>query len=133
MLENKVGSLKASCINKALDAVNGMPTIETSANGQGTLAGNEVNSMATYSSVMRADGAFYGECNAGIIMAQDGVATFKATGIGKPTSDGGFSFKGSVYFETVAPSLSSLNGAACMYTWEVDASGNAEWEIWEIS
>ena len=133
MLENKVGSLKASCINKALDAVNGMPTIETSANGQGTLAGNEVNTMATYSSVMRADGAFYGECNAGIVMAQDGVATFKATGIGKPTSDGGFSFKGSVYFETVAPSLSSLNGAACMYTWEVDASGNAEWEIWEIS
>ncbi|MDG2313376.1 MAG: hypothetical protein P8M15_05010 [Alphaproteobacteria bacterium] len=133
MLENKVGSLKASCINKALDAVNGMPTIETSANGQGTLAGNEVNTMATYSSVMRADGAFYGECNAGIIMAQDGVATFKATGIGKPTSDGGFSFKGSVYFETVAPSLSSLNGAACMYTWEVDASGNAECEIWEIS
>jgi hypothetical protein len=133
MLENKVGSITASCINKALDAVNGMPTIETSANGQGTLAGNEVNTMATYSSVMRADGAFYGECNAGIVMAQDGVATFKATGIGKPTSDGGFSFKGSVYFETVAPSLSSLNGAACMYTWEVDASGNAEWEIWEIS
>ena len=133
MLENKVGSITASCINKALDAVNGMPTIETSANGQGTLAGNEVNTMATYSSVMRADGAFYGECNAGIVMAQDGVATFKATGIGKPTSDGGFSFKGSVYFETVAASLSSLNGAACMYTWEVDASGNAEWEIWEIS
>ena len=133
MLENKVGSITASCINKALDAVNGMPTIETSANGQGTLAGNEVNTMATYSSDMRADGAFYGECNAGIVMAQDGVATFKATGIGKPTSDGGFSFKGSVYFETVAPSLSSLNGAACMYTWEVDASGNAEWEIWEIS
>ena len=90
MLENKVGSLTATCTNKALAAENGMPTIETSANGQGMLAGTEVSSMATYSSVMRAHGAFYGECNAGIIMAQDGVATFKATGIGKPTSDGGF-------------------------------------------
>ena len=128
-----MGSLTATCTNKALAAENGMPTIETSANGQGMLAGTEVSSMATYSSVMRAHGAFYGECNAGIKMSQDCVATFKATGIGQPTSDGGFSFKGSVYFETVAPSLSSLNGAACMYTWEVDASGNAEWEIWEIS
>ena len=128
-----MGSLTARCINKALAAENGMPTIETSANGQGTLAGTEVSTMATYSSVMRAHGAFYGECDAGIVMAQDGVATFKATGIGKPTSDGGFSFKGSVYFETVAPSLSSLNGAACMYTWEVGADGSAEWEIWEIS
>jgi hypothetical protein len=81
---------------------------------------------------MQADGSFYGECHAGVIMAADGVANFRATGIGKPTADGGFSFRGMVYFQTSAPSLDSLNGIAGAYTWEVDPAGAATWEIWQF-
>ena len=64
-------------------------------------------------------------------MAADGVATFRATGIGSFTEDGGVAFKGMVYFQTSAPSLSSLNGASVVYNWDVDPEGNATWELWE--
>ena len=117
---------------KALPAVNGMASAETTATTAGTLAGVEVQSLATYQATMRSDGSWQGECpNSGIIMAADGVATFSATGVGSPTEDGGFVFKGVVYFETVAPSLSSLNGVAVVYDWTVDAAGEATWELWE--
>jgi|TARA_B110000093_G_C12712314_1_gene302701 hypothetical protein len=118
---------------KALPAVNGSPSFETTASGlSGTLAGTEVTSFATYAATLRADGSFYGECpNSGVVMAADGVGTFRATGIGSPTADGGFSFRGVAYFESTAPSLSSLNGVAVVYDWDVDASGEASWELWE--
>ena len=64
-------------------------------------------------------------------MTQDGVATFRATGTGSFTADGGAIFRGTVYFQATAPSLSSLNGTCGMYEWDVDAEGNATWNIWE--
>ena len=64
-------------------------------------------------------------------MTADGVATFSATGIGSPTEDGGFIFKGVVYFDATAPSLSSLNGVAVIYDLIVDGNGVATWELWE--
>tara|TARA_Y100000588_G_scaffold364759_1_gene428746 strand:+ start:320 stop:727 length:408 start_codon:yes stop_codon:yes gene_type:complete len=133
MLGEKIGSISGPTAMKALPAVNGSPTFETVASGlTGTLAGTEVTSFATYSATLRADGSFYGECpNSGVVMAADGVATFKATGIGSPTADGGFSFRGVVYFESAAASLSSLNGIAVVYHWEVATSGDALWELWE--
>ena len=132
MLGEHVGSMSGPTQMKVLPAVNGMPTFETVANIAGTLAGAEVQSMATYHATMRADGSFQGECpNSGVVMTADGAATFRATGIGSPTEDGGFEFKGVVYSETTAPSLTSLNGVAVVYDWTVDADGEATWELWE--
>ena len=132
MLGEHIGSMAGASQMKALPAVNGMTSAETTATTAGTLAGVEVQSLATYLAPMRADGSWQGECpNSGIVMAADGVATFSATGVGSPTEDGGFVFKGVVYFETAAPSLSSLNGVAVVYDWTVDAAGEATWELWE--
>jgi len=132
MLGEHVGSMAGASQMKALPAVNGMPAAETTATTAGTLAGVEVQSMATYQATMRADGSWQGECpNSGIVMAADGVATFSATGVGSPTEDGGFAFKGVVYFNASAPSLSSLNGVAVVYDWTVAADGQATWELWE--
>jgi hypothetical protein len=133
MLGEKVGFITGATSMKSLPAVNGSPSLETTASGlTGTLAGAEVTSFATYSATMKADGSFYGECpNSGVIMTADGVATFRATGTGSPTADGGFSFRGVAYFETAAPSLSSLNGVAIAYEWDVDANGHASWGLWE--
>ena len=64
-------------------------------------------------------------------MAQDGIATFRASGIGTFTTEGGASFRGVVYFQASAPSLARLNGIAVVYEWDVDADGNATWELWE--
>tara|TARA_Y100000768_G_scaffold342231_1_gene287166 strand:+ start:2979 stop:3383 length:405 start_codon:yes stop_codon:yes gene_type:complete len=132
MLGEHVGSMAGASQMTALPAVNGMPAAETTATTAGTLAGVEVQSMATYQATMRADGSWQGECpNSGIVMAADGVATFSATGVGSPTEDGGFAFKGVVYFDASAPSLSSLNGVAVVYDWTVAADGQATWELWE--
>ena len=132
MLGEQIGSLTATTTNKPLSADGALPKFETTAPGSGTLAGAEVQSMATYSAEMRADGTLYGECpNQGVVMAQDGVATFRATGCGSFTADGGAIFRGAVYFQAAAPSLSSLNGTCGMYEWDVDAEGNATWNIWE--
>ena len=101
--------------------------------GSGVLAGADiVQAMATYQSEVLPDGTIVGECpNSGVVMAADGLATFTASGIGSFTDDGGAAFKGIVYFRTSAPSLVSLNGAAVVYNWDVDAEGNATWELWE--
>ena len=133
MLGENLGTISGPTSMKALPAINGSPVFETVASGlTGTLAGAEVTSFATYSARMRTDGSFQGECpNSGVIMTSDGVATFSATGVGSPTEDGGFVLKGVVYFETTAPSLSSLNGIAVVYDWTVDPTGNATWELWE--
>ena len=132
MLGEKIGSLTASASHKALPVDGALPKFETSATGGGTLAGAEVQMLATYSSDMRADGTLYGECpNQGIVMTQDGVATFRASGVGAFTAEGGATFRGVVYFQASAPSLSSLNGTCGVYHWDVDAEGNATWEIWE--
>lgn len=133
MPAEKIGSIKAVTTVKVLPANGTNPRFEVSApSGSGTLAGADVQSMATYSAELREDGTIYGECpNSGVVMASDGVATFRASGIGAFTEDGGTSFKGIVYFQTSAPSLSSLNGAAVVYNWDVDAEGNATWELWE--
>ena len=98
----------------------------------GTLAGADVQSHATYSAELSPNGSLLGECpNAGIVMAADGLATFRATGIGRFTEDGGADFKGVVYFETSAPSLASIDGIAVVYDWVVDGAGNATWDLWE--
>ena len=132
MLGEKLGSIQGGTTNKTLPVEGSLPKFETTTEGSGTLAGVDVTNMATYSSEMRADGTLYGECpNQGVIMAQDGVATFRASGVGAGTADGGSKFRGAVYFEASAPSLSRLNGIAVVHKWDVDAAGNATWELWE--
>ena len=132
MLGEQIGSLTASTTNKPLPVDGALPKFEVTATGSGTLAGAEVQTLAVYSAEMRADGTLYGECpNAGVVMTQDGVATFRATGAGSFTADGGAIFRGAVYFQASAPSLASLNGICCAYHWDVDAEGNATWDIWE--
>ena len=126
MLGDQIGTITCTTTNKPLPTEGALPKFETTAEGAGTLAGAQVQSIATYSSQMRADGTLYGECpNQGVVMAQDGVATFRATGMGTFTADGGATFRGAVYFESAAPSLASLKGLCGVYHWDVDAEGTA--------
>ncbi|MGB0613916.1 MAG: hypothetical protein ACPGN4_07180 [Miltoncostaeaceae bacterium] len=133
MLGDKVGSFSGRTAMKPLPAVQGLPVFETvDAGSVGTIYGVEATSFATFTSTMRADGSWLGELpNSGVMMAADGVATFRAHGVGTPTPDGGFSFRGSAFFEAAAPSLSRLNGKAMVWEYEVDAEGNSTWDIWE--
>ena len=132
MLGEKVGELQASTTTKALPAEGSNPRFETTVEGSGTLLGVEINWLATYWSEMDADGTLYGECpNQGVIMSGDGIGTFKANGSGRFTDEGGAYFRGSAFFRTSSPSLASLNGAALVHEWDVDADGNGTWILWE--
>ena len=66
-----------------------------------------------------------------MFMTAEGIATFRATGAGAFTEDGGAKFRGAVYFTSSAPSLIGLNGMCLVYEWDVDGEGNASWNIWE--
>ena len=134
MPAEKLGSMKCITTQKVLPANGANPRFEVAViSGSGTLAGAEIfQAMATYQSEVLPDGTIFGECpNSGVVIAADGMATFTASGVGSFTEDGGAAFKGIVYFRTSAPSLTSLNGAAVVYNWDVDAEGNAAWELWE--
>ena len=131
MSGEKIESAPATSVSKVMPAKGDLAKILNTAQGNGKIAGVDVQFMGTYHAEMKADGSMYGELpNSGIVMAADGVATFRATGSGGMTEDGGSKFRGACYFETTAPSLMSLNGKAMIYEWDVDPSGNAQWEIW---
>ncbi len=89
--------------------------------------------MATYSSDMYSDGTLVGDCpNQGVVMTENGeVATFRATGVGKFNAEGGIDFGGVVYFRTSTSALESLNAAAVVYHFKVNAEGVATWDLWE--
>ena len=108
-----MGSMTCTATNKVLPTKGTLPKFEVAVQGSGTLAGVQVQTMSTYYAEMRADSSMCGELpNSGIVIAADGVATFRATGSGGMTEDGGSKFRGACYFETTAPSLMSLNGKA---------------------
>ena len=93
MLGDQIGSMESATVNKTLTAEGALPKFEVSATGAGQLCGVDVTSIATYIAQMRSDGSLYGECpNAGVVMAADGVATFRASGAGSFTEDGDSKF-----------------------------------------
>ena len=133
MLLEKLGTIQCTSRIKMLPSEGALPKFETTAEGTGTLGGSNVKTISTYQGGIRADGFLEGEVpNSGVIMTDDGVATFRATGIGSFTEDGGSSWKGVVYFNATAPSLANLNGVAVAFTWDVDVDGNAIWELWAL-
>ena len=62
MLGDQIGTITCTTTNKPLATEGALPKFETTAEGAGTLAGAQVQSIATYASQMRADGTLYGEC-----------------------------------------------------------------------
>ena len=131
MVGDQIATIEGPVKNRILPAQGASPVFESSFEGAGHIVDVGVQGLATYTSVMNIDGTLYGECpNQGLLMAADGVATFRATGVGKFTDTGGSSFRGAVYFQTSAASLSDLNGKCFVYHWEVDAEGAAKWDIW---
>ena len=125
MLGEKMGTMTAKVINKVNPANNGLPSFESSTEGSGTLVGVEVQQMSTYKAEMLPSGSMYGECpNSGVVMAKDGIATFRATGAGSFTEDGGSKFRGSLQEvkdinELATNVLTWLdNGAQGKYLWK---------------
>ena len=132
MLGDKIGEIKATSITNVLPAEGDNPRFETVAEGSGTFLGVNITFMATYYAVMSEDGTLYGECpNQGVLMSEEGPVTFRANGSGRFTADGGATFRGSAFFRTAVASLARLNGMCLVHERDVDADGNATWNLWE--
>lgn len=107
------------------------PKVEISFQASGNLLGTESTDMGTYWSVVRPDGALYGE-GQGVIMTQDGDrASWIGSGVGRFTTGGGVSWRGAVYYQTESPKLARLNGIAVVFEYEVDENDNTYGKLWE--
>src|ERR1700675_489222 len=105
--------------------------VESTFRADGTILGNPMHDIGTYSSQGRAGGFLFGEMQ-GVIITKDGNSVSwvgQGTGHFKPT--GGVSFRGAVYYETGSQKLARLNGMAVIYEHETDASDNCSTKYWE--
>ena len=132
MLGEKIGELTGKITSqRVLSIEGGTPKMETSFEQNGSLLATNIKETGTYWTVLRPDGTLYGE-GQGVTMTKDGkVATWKGHGVGVTKKDGGASYRGAIYYQTMPPRLSRLNKIAVLFEYEVDANGNTHSEYWE--
>ena len=111
------------------------PKIETSFKMNGKFGGIECSDIGTYCTVMREGaeaGVMYGE-GQGIATTKDGkgMATWTGYGIGRFTSPGKISFRGSLFFRAPSGKLSYFNNLIGVFEFEVDEEGNCSSKVWE--
>ena len=106
--------------------------IEVSFQGSGTVLGQDVTNIATYSQTLRPGGILYGEGDALYITGDGQSAHWKGFGVGRPTGAfpaGHFAVCGSV--ETESQALGRLNEIATVLEYDVDQEGNIRYTMWE--
>jgi len=123
MLGEQVGEEKGRITGKRVLETTPQPKLEISFEGKGTILGIEHKSIGTYWSVMQPNGFLYGEGN-GVIMTQEGHASWKGSGVGRITERGTTSYRGTVYYQTNVERLRRLNGIAVVFEYETDENDN---------
>ncbi len=107
------------------------PTAEVSFEDSGNMLGVATTGFGTYTSVVRPDGAVYGEGD-GVIMTTEGeMITWKGSGLGKFGPGGAISYRGILYYRTPSEKLAHLNNTCGVFEFEVDPSGSTATKIWE--
>lgn len=107
--------------------------MEVTIQESGTLFGQEVTNLGSYTAFERVPGQLYGE-GQGLIATADGQsAIWNGHGVGRMTGDGmAMSFRYSLAFQAPGDGkLSRLNGVLVVGEHEVDASGNTQTVSWE--
>lgn len=133
MLGEKLGEASGALAGcRVLSVEKGIPTLELSMRGSGTVLGVTFADMITYTLVARPDGTYRGDGET-VWLTEDGeISTWKGFGIGKPTG-AGFSSSLAVVgvIQTAAAKLARLNGVATVVEYDTDESGNYHWTAWE--
>jgi hypothetical protein len=127
MLGDNVGELRGQIIGTRVLPDEGQgPRMEVTDRAVGMLCGVHVTSTVTYLGTMRPNGTIAGTAT-GSVMTEDGeMATYRGTGVGRPSRPGVTSWRGAVFYETTAAKLARLNGIAVVFEYEVDESGKSE-------
>jgi hypothetical protein len=109
--------------------------METSFAMEGNYRGTPCTDVGTYLAVLR-EGVLHGE-GQGIVTSKDGqgMASWTGQGVGRFTSPGKVSFRGSLFYRTPSASeggkLSFLNNKVGVLEYEVDETGGCSVKIWE--
>jgi hypothetical protein len=132
MLGEKIGESLGKVISqRVLPNAGGQPTLETSFQASGKLMGLAATETGTYTSVLRADGSFFGQ-GQGLVLAQGGeVASWTGQGVGLPQKDGGVKYRGAIYFDSRSPTFSKLTTIAGVFEYDVDAQGQTKGQVFE--
>lgn len=118
---------------RVVSVENGIPKLEITATGSGTIRGNiEVTETWTYWTIQRQDGTSAGE-GQGVMMTRDGeVATATGRGEGKRNESGKIRYPGVIFFKTNAKNkLAFLNHMIGVNEYEVDELGGYTFKCWE--
>lgn len=105
--------------------------VEVSFEDSGKMLNVEVNGFGTYWSVVRPDGALYGE-GEGAFITQDGeILSWKGSGLGKIKEGGAVSYRGILYYRTASQKLARLNTLAGVFEYDVAPDGSTKLKVWE--
>ena len=132
MMGEKIGDETSKMISQRVISVEGgLPTLENSSKGTGTLLGVQYQSQATYTGKLRPDGTLFGE-GQGLLMGKGGEnATWVGQAVGKVTQNGGVSWRGSFIFQTTHAKWARLNTICVPFEYEIDANGDGKGHMHE--
>jgi hypothetical protein len=132
MLGEQIEDLKGKIIGQRVIDVEPI-TMETTVSSKGTIKGTQVTEMLTFvGRQTTSEGVIHGK-GGGIIMAgQSEVATFEGEGVGRLSSSGSTSWRGSIIYSTSSDGkLTFLNNTIGLFEGEIDAEGNFSHKTWE--
>jgi hypothetical protein len=131
MLGELIGELRGKRTGRRVLSTDRRLKVEVSLEDSGKILGIEANNIGTYWSQTRPDGSLYGE-RQGVVITRDGeMATWKGQGVGKFQGGGAVSYRGAIYYSTLAPKLARLNSVAAVFEFAVDEGGNTHTKLWE--
>jgi hypothetical protein len=130
MLGELLGEEKGKVTTYRVIKSDGGNKVEITFRADGTILGNPMHDIGTYSSQGRPGGFLFGE-GQGVNMVDGDSVSWVGQGTGHFKPTGGVSFRGAVYYETASQKLARLNGMAVIYEHETDASDNCSTKYWE--
>lgn len=131
MLGEQIGELKGQTIStRVLEDIGHGPRTEVTDHQVGTLCGVQVDVTVTYVGTIRPSGTVAGGGNGFVVTASGQTATFTGHGVGGFTGPGQLTWRGALFYETTSDELSSLNGIAVVFEYQV-ADGKSEGTLFE--
>jgi hypothetical protein len=131
MLGEQIEELKGKIMGQRVVDVEPL-TIETTVSASGTIRGTQVTKMLTFvGSPTTSEGVLHGK-GVGMLIAGSEVVTFTAEGVGRLSSSGSASWRGSYLYRTSSiGKLSFLNNMIGTFEGEFDSQGNFSHKSWE--
>ncbi len=132
-LGDQIGEASGRITGTRVLAPEGQPVkVEVALQGSGTMLGQQITDVGTYSQTVRPGGVFYGEGDNLFLTADGESAHWTGFGVGRPTGAfpaGHFAVCGSVLTDSQA--LGRLNEVATAIEFDVGEDGSYRWTAWE--